>query len=258
MESFLTTLPPYVHQYINKYPPTECFSVLKDLICFAVLYSNDRERINLLSLELLQKGADGAVHHKPYTSSELAPSLTSAPSTAITSPIQSVRHLSPASASKLIPSPTLSASQLQQYQEQHLDLDCRVIMEEPDVFDDNDDGNIAAHGMDETAASKPVSLPTADTGRKSTMPYTFPEWWAHPDHSSNDGSKDHVGKNTGRSESPIASNQHQVTDTAPKRLTTTQEMNITNWIPSKSLNKIESGRDVDAKPEITDLLSIFI
>lgn len=58
MESFLTTLPPYVHDFLNKYPPTDVFNVLRELICFAVLYSNDRERILAMSKELMEKGAD--------------------------------------------------------------------------------------------------------------------------------------------------------------------------------------------------------
>lgn len=61
MEAFLSTLPPYVHDYLNKYPPTDVFHVLKELICFAVLYANDRERIAILSKELMDKGADRQV-----------------------------------------------------------------------------------------------------------------------------------------------------------------------------------------------------
>ncbi|KAI7864522.1 hypothetical protein BDF14DRAFT_1834136 [Spinellus fusiger] len=55
MESFISTLPPYVHDFINKQPPTELFHVLRELICFAVLYSNDRQRIATVSKELLEK-----------------------------------------------------------------------------------------------------------------------------------------------------------------------------------------------------------
>ncbi|KAI8365081.1 hypothetical protein BD560DRAFT_402044 [Blakeslea trispora] len=55
MEAFLTTLPPYVHAFLNKHPPTDVFNLLRELICFAVLYSEDRERINQATHELLEK-----------------------------------------------------------------------------------------------------------------------------------------------------------------------------------------------------------
>lgn len=58
MESFLSTLPPYVHDFLNKHPPTDVFNVLRELVCFAVLYSNDRERIAAKTKELLDQGAD--------------------------------------------------------------------------------------------------------------------------------------------------------------------------------------------------------
>lgn len=58
MESFLSTLPPYVHDFLNKHPPTDVFNVLRELVCFAVLYSNDRERIAAKTKELLDSGAD--------------------------------------------------------------------------------------------------------------------------------------------------------------------------------------------------------
>lgn len=55
MEAFLSTLPPYVHEFIDKYPPTDVFNLLKELICFAVLYSDDRARINQSTEEFLKK-----------------------------------------------------------------------------------------------------------------------------------------------------------------------------------------------------------
>ena len=58
MESFLSTLPPYVHDFLNKHPPTDVFNVLRELVCFAVLYSNDRERIAAKTKELLDQDAD--------------------------------------------------------------------------------------------------------------------------------------------------------------------------------------------------------
>ncbi|KAI9286458.1 hypothetical protein BC943DRAFT_276234 [Umbelopsis sp. AD052] len=45
MEAFLSSLPPYVHEFLDKEPPIEVFNVLRELICFAVLYSNDRKNI---------------------------------------------------------------------------------------------------------------------------------------------------------------------------------------------------------------------
>ncbi|ORY95434.1 hypothetical protein BCR43DRAFT_301174 [Syncephalastrum racemosum] len=58
MEGFLSTLPPYVHSYLERHPPTDVFHCLRELICFAVLYSNDRERIMTKTKQLLDKGAD--------------------------------------------------------------------------------------------------------------------------------------------------------------------------------------------------------
>lgn len=58
MEGFLSTLPPYVHSYLERHPPTDVFHCLRELICFAVLYSNDRERITTKTKQLLDKGAD--------------------------------------------------------------------------------------------------------------------------------------------------------------------------------------------------------
>ncbi|KAI8987974.1 hypothetical protein BDF20DRAFT_815097 [Mycotypha africana] len=55
MEAFLSTLPPYVHEFLNQYPPTDVFNLLKELICFAVLYSDDRARINEATNEFLEK-----------------------------------------------------------------------------------------------------------------------------------------------------------------------------------------------------------
>ncbi|KAI8062320.1 uncharacterized protein B0P05DRAFT_556528 [Gilbertella persicaria] len=53
MEAFLSTLPPYVHEFLDKHPPTDVFNLLRELICFAVLYSQDRERINQATEEQL-------------------------------------------------------------------------------------------------------------------------------------------------------------------------------------------------------------
>jgi hypothetical protein len=55
MEAFLTTLPPYVHDFLNKQPATDVFNLLRELICFAVLYSEDRDRITSKTTELLKK-----------------------------------------------------------------------------------------------------------------------------------------------------------------------------------------------------------
>ncbi|ORE06463.1 hypothetical protein BCV72DRAFT_123549 [Rhizopus microsporus var. microsporus] len=55
MEAFLSTLPPYVHKFLDKYPPTDVFNLLRELICFAVLYSEDRERIKAATEEFLAK-----------------------------------------------------------------------------------------------------------------------------------------------------------------------------------------------------------
>lgn len=55
MEAFLSTLPPYVHVFLDKHPATDVFNLLKELICFAVLYSEDRERIKNATDDLLTK-----------------------------------------------------------------------------------------------------------------------------------------------------------------------------------------------------------
>ncbi|KAI8149229.1 hypothetical protein BJV82DRAFT_662538 [Fennellomyces sp. T-0311] len=98
MEPFLTTLPPYVHEFLSKHPPTDVFNVLRDLICFAVLYSNDRERIVRMSKDLLEKGADGdqtrvlslpknvSTTPEPFTSSSEKPSPVSEPEKPTTEP----------------------------------------------------------------------------------------------------------------------------------------------------------------------------
>ncbi|KAF7729567.1 hypothetical protein EC973_004242 [Apophysomyces ossiformis] len=67
MDSFLSTLPPYVHAFLDKHPPTDVFNLLRELVCFAVLYSNDRARINAMSEELIRKGAADFVLEQPGT-----------------------------------------------------------------------------------------------------------------------------------------------------------------------------------------------
>jgi hypothetical protein len=57
MEAFLSSLPPYVHEFLAKEPPFEAFNVLRELICFAVLYSNDRKNIQRQTERLLKENA---------------------------------------------------------------------------------------------------------------------------------------------------------------------------------------------------------
>jgi hypothetical protein len=61
MEAFLSTLPPYVHDFIGKHPPTDVFNILRELVCFAVLYSDDRNHINSSAHALLKKKQDREV-----------------------------------------------------------------------------------------------------------------------------------------------------------------------------------------------------
>lgn len=61
MEAFLSTLPPYVHDFIGKHPPTDVFNILRELVCFAVLYSDDRNHINSSADLLLKKKQDREV-----------------------------------------------------------------------------------------------------------------------------------------------------------------------------------------------------
>lgn len=58
MEAFLSTLPPYVHDFLGKHPPTDVFNILRELVCFAVLYSDDRNHIKSSADSLLQKKKD--------------------------------------------------------------------------------------------------------------------------------------------------------------------------------------------------------
>jgi hypothetical protein len=234
MESFLSTLPAYVHQYINKYPPTDCFSVLKELICFAVLYSNDRERTNLLSLDLLNKKADQAITHRPYTSSTLTlSSLTSTLSqTSLMSPDQSMQlpHLVPGNKSAIPPSPALSNHALKESNATNDDHECESIMEEEQLDTLHRSGSPTTAFLGDTATAGKPSL----AHKATTMPYTFPDWWAHPDDGSTYRSQDSAEKSTLRSSSPLSSNERQrLTKTPERSMTTTQEMNITNWIPGR-------------------------
>lgn len=64
MESFLTTLPPYVHAFLAKHPPTDVFNLLRELICFAVLYSDDRARIQSSTEALIKKKLEQVSHNK--------------------------------------------------------------------------------------------------------------------------------------------------------------------------------------------------
>jgi hypothetical protein len=57
MEAFLSSLPPYVHEFLDKEPPIDVFNVLRELICFAVLYSNDRKNIQQQTERLLEENA---------------------------------------------------------------------------------------------------------------------------------------------------------------------------------------------------------
>ncbi|ORX61711.1 hypothetical protein DM01DRAFT_1332300 [Hesseltinella vesiculosa] len=175
MEGFMSTLPPYVHDYLNRYPPTEMFQVLKELISFAVLYANDRERINLLSTQLLENGADQAILHKPYTSpsSTLPSSVTSSPRNL--KPLTSGIHCKPILEEELAMTPDLvptspiqeAASVSSMASSQHTGL-----------------GPVASHVPASPAISSSRQSPSAQQrspASASNMPYTFPEWWAHPD-----------------------------------------------------------------------------
>ncbi|KAI8384363.1 uncharacterized protein BYT42DRAFT_480690, partial [Radiomyces spectabilis] len=77
MEAFLTTLPPYVHVFLDKHSPTETFNILRELICFAVLYSNDRQHILSLSKELIDKGADSVKESETTPTSTADQTLSS-------------------------------------------------------------------------------------------------------------------------------------------------------------------------------------
>ncbi|CAO3665605.1 unnamed protein product [Umbelopsis ramanniana] len=57
MEAFLSSLPPYVHEFLDKEPPIDVFNVLRELICFAVLYSNDCKNIQRQTEHLLEENA---------------------------------------------------------------------------------------------------------------------------------------------------------------------------------------------------------
>lgn len=55
MEGFLSTLPPYVHHYLDRHSPVDVFNVLRELICFAVLYYDDRNRLKQATQDCLHK-----------------------------------------------------------------------------------------------------------------------------------------------------------------------------------------------------------
>ncbi|KAI8081508.1 uncharacterized protein BX664DRAFT_340578 [Halteromyces radiatus] len=248
MESFLSTLPPYVHQYINKYPPTECFTVLKELICFAVLYSNDRERINLLSVDLLQKGADEAIAHKPYYSSSLS-SLASTPMLA--SPVQTSQQLVPSD----IINKTMPSILKQQEDQPH--LECKPIMEEDDMYSASlGRPALGSPTQEPTQHSMPSSSSPPVAGKpseKSTMPYTFPEWWGH--HDTDNITK---GNNNDNNNNTKTTSNDQLS--VSERKSTTKEMNITTWIPVELDDTPKSNRNSSRptsvhNPTIPDLRS---
>ncbi|KAI8969729.1 hypothetical protein BDB01DRAFT_581622 [Pilobolus umbonatus] len=64
MEGFLSTLPPYVHTYLSKYPALDTFNVLKELVCFAVLYSTDRDRIMSITRELTSPMKEASIQEE--------------------------------------------------------------------------------------------------------------------------------------------------------------------------------------------------
>ncbi|ORZ07667.1 hypothetical protein BCR42DRAFT_455964 [Absidia repens] len=277
MEPFLTTLPPFVHDYLNKYPPTECFNILKDLICFAVLYSNNREHTNLLSIELLEKGADQAVMHKPYVSSTLTLSSLASISS-VASPIHSAHDLSssppPLPSNKMIPSPPSSVSkqQHQQSQKPHIDHPHSEYNSPMKEHGDYENGHSTttvhvpplqeqAHvrAATTTTLAPPAGKPSdTDATRKSTMPFTFPEWWAHPDADGNHGLTTDTSYekantnviNTVRSASPEPTSHHQNQN---QPMTKTQEMNITNWIPLNYDDNVKSSNRNQTRPRPTSV-----
>ncbi|KAI8356140.1 hypothetical protein EDC96DRAFT_515885 [Choanephora cucurbitarum] len=87
MEAFLTTLPPYVHAFLNKHPPTDVFNLLRELICFAVLYSEDRERINQVTHELLEKRNEQSADEEEKEENEAV-----VPNSGTMQPIQEEQH----------------------------------------------------------------------------------------------------------------------------------------------------------------------
>ncbi|KAI8065661.1 hypothetical protein BC940DRAFT_74434 [Gongronella butleri] len=182
MEAFMTTLPPFVHEYLNRYPPTEWFSVLKDLICFGVLYANDRERINLLTTQLLAHGADQAIVHKPYTSptSTLPSSAASSPRNMKPLSSSASMHIKPimeeemlATTPDLLPaSPTHEVASVSSIASSHHAGSTSNKHQQHQNQQQNQP--LTSNGANHVAtASKSPS-----TGN---MPYTFPDWWAHPD-----------------------------------------------------------------------------
>ncbi|KAI8339938.1 hypothetical protein BC941DRAFT_418969 [Chlamydoabsidia padenii] len=242
MEPFLTTLPPYVHQYINKYPPTECFNVLKDLVCFAVLYSNDREHINLLSLELLQKGADRILVHHPYASSTLNVSTLTSKDILRASPtrMDSVVHqqLSPTTtiapginktSSIMTTTTTKDCRNNKKYTKVHLDHGCQPVLEE-------DTTKQGRHSTTPPQTNTTLTTTPLNTNKKSTMPSVLPDWLTHPDTEK----KGDVNATSLRSDSPSSLDRPPITKT--------QEMNITNWIPINITRNEKPSRSQTSRP----------
>ncbi|KAI9496102.1 hypothetical protein BDB00DRAFT_758891 [Zychaea mexicana] len=84
MESFLSTLPPYVHEFLNRHPPTDVFNVLRELICFAVLYSNDREKILSITPEPVASISERILSSAARQEYEAAAAAAKPPPAAIT------------------------------------------------------------------------------------------------------------------------------------------------------------------------------
>ncbi|KAJ8651607.1 hypothetical protein O0I10_012830 [Lichtheimia ornata] len=154
MESFLSTLPPYVHDFLNKHPPTDVFNVLRELVCFAVLYSNDRERIAAKTKELLDQGAD-------VVSKDTDTGSMGGQNTMATSNDNDSITTTTTAASK---SSNTAATGGDKPTEKKHDVNKAV-------------EKVVSHEVDVISHQEA----TTNSNQKGSMPWTFPDWWGHHD-----------------------------------------------------------------------------
>ncbi|CAO3595831.1 unnamed protein product [Absidia cylindrospora] len=205
--------------------------------------------------------------HKPYVSSTLTLSSLASISS-VASPIHSAHDLSssppPIPTNKMIPSPPSSVSK----QQHHHHHDYNSSMEGHGDYGNGHSTTTVhvpplqeqAHARASTTTITPPAGKPSDTDatRKSTMPFTFPEWWSHPDADGTHGlttDTTHKKANANtidivRSASPEPTSHHQNQN---QPMSKTQEMNITNWIPLNYDDNVKSSNRNQTRPRPTSV-----
>ncbi|KAL9544110.1 hypothetical protein MBANPS3_007794 [Mucor bainieri] len=141
MEAFLTTLPPYVHEFLDKYPPTDVFNLLRELICFAVLYSEDRDKLNQSTSDFLKK-------RQQSENNQDEPGLN------------------------------CIAQEKEEEEEEEEEEDEATVPEEKRIGSIAEE---TEHEIQSLKAKPLYNIRTGEVIQtdKSNMPNTFPEWWGH-------------------------------------------------------------------------------